>query len=116
MGSRWSSAAITSALLTFGCSQPPVHEAEIEYSDSWFACDSRFQCVTVYDSFCRLIAVNSKYTRVYQDWSRQEVTREGESAVCFPQGMFVEGAGCRKGRCVYPFGLEDYGDDPKSDK
>ena len=41
--------------------------------------------------------------------------RQGERAVCPPPGFRVGGAGCRKGRCVYPFGLEDYGEDPKSD-
>ncbi len=101
--------------LTFGCSRPPAYETDIEYSETWFACKARFECVVVYDSFCKSVAVNSKYTLVYQDWSRQEVTREGERAVCSVPDLFAGGAGCRKGRCVYPFGLEDYVEDPKSD-
>lgn len=104
------------ALLAIGCSQPPPYETEIRYSESWFACEARFECVAVYDAFCKFVAVNSKYTLVYQDWSRQEVTREGESAVCPRPGMLPGGAGCRKGRCVYPFGLEDYVEDPKSEE
>ena len=102
--------------LTFGCSGPPAYETDIEYSETWFACKARFECVVVYDSFCKSVAVNSKYTLVYQDWSRQEVTREGERAVCSVPDLFAGGAGCRKGRCVYPFGLEDYVEDPKSDE
>ncbi len=104
------------AFLAVGCAEPPRHETDIRYSETWFACDARFECVAVYDSFCKVVAVNSKYTLVYQDWSRQEVMREGERVVCSDPGLFSAGAGCRKGRCVYPFGLEDYGEDPKSDE
>ena len=105
-----------SAVLAVGCSQPPLYEPEIRYSESWFACEARFECVTVYDSFCQVVAVNSKHTLVYQDWSRQEVIREGARAVCSHPGFLAGGAGCRKGRCVYPYGLEDYAGDPKSDE
>lgn len=103
------------AFFAAACSQPPAYDTDIQYSESWFACEARFECVTVYDSFCNIVAVNSKHTLVYQDWARQEVMREGDRVVCSRPGLFVQGAGCRKGRCVYPFGLEDYGEDPKSD-
>ncbi len=103
-------------LLAVGCSQPPAYGTDIEYSETWFACEARFECVVVYDSFCRSVAVNSKYTLIYQDWSRQEITREGDRVVCAGPYLLSGGAGCRKGRCTYPFGLEDYVDDPKSDK
>ena len=102
--------------LAFACSQPPADETDISYSEIWFACETRFECVVVYDSFCNSVAVNSKYTLIYQDWSRQEVTREGERMVCSAPGVFAGGAGCRNGRCVYPFGLEDYVENPKSEK
>ena len=102
--------------LAVGCSQPSSYETDIEYSETWFACEARFECVVVYDSFCKSVAVNSKYTLIYQDWARQEVTREGERAVCSGANVFAGGAGCRKGRCVYPFGLEDYVEDPESEK
>lgn len=103
------------AFFATACSQPPAYDTDIGYSESWFACEARFDCVTVYDSFCKIVAVNSKHTLVYQDWARQEVMREGDRVVCARPGLFVQSAGCRKGRCVYPFGLEDYGEDPKSD-
>ena len=98
--------------LAVGCSQSPLYETDIEYSQSWFDCETRFECVVVYDAFCKIVAVNSKYSLVYQDWSRQEVTRVGERVVCLDPELFSGGAGCRKSRCVYPFGLEDYADDP----
>ena len=101
--------------LAVGCSQPPPYETDIEFSESWFTCEARFECVVVYDAFCKTVAVNSKHTLVYQDWSRQEVTREGERAVCSAPNLFAGGAGCRKGRCVYPFGLEDYVEDPNKE-
>lgn len=103
-------------LLTIGCTQPAPYGPAIEYSESWFACDSRFECVVVNDAFCKNVAVNSKYTIVYQDWARQQVMREGIGAVCADPGIFAGGAGCRKGRCVYPFGLEDYMGDPKDNE
>ncbi len=98
--------------LAIGCSQPPLYETDIEFSEIWFTCEARFECVVVHDAFCNTVAVNSNYTLVYQDWSQQEVTREGERAVCSDPKLFAGGAGCRKGRCVYPFGLEDYVEDP----
>ena len=101
--------------LAISCSQPPPHETDIEFSESWFTCEARFECVVVNDAFCKTVAVNSKHTLVYQDWSRQEVTRHGERAVCSNPKVFAGGAGCRKGRCVYPFGLEDYVDDPNKE-
>lgn len=103
------------AFFAVACSQPPAYDTDIRYSETWFACEARFECVTVYDSFCNIVAVNSKHTLVYQDWARQEVMRAGDRVVCSRPGLFVLSAGCRKGRCVYPFGLEDYGEDPKSD-
>ncbi len=61
--------------LAISCSQPPPHETDIEFSESWFTCEARFECVVVNDAFCKTVAVNSKHTLVYQDWSQQEVTR-----------------------------------------
>lgn len=104
------------SMVTVACTQPTAYETDIAYSDSWFACEARFECVAVYDAFCKFVGVNKKYTLIYQDWSYQEVRSEGESAVCPSPMMHTEGAGCRKGRCVYPFGLEDYVEDPKSEE
>jgi hypothetical protein len=100
-------------LLGLGCSQPEPYETDIEYSESWFSCETRFECVVVYDAFCKNVAVNRKFTLIYQDWSHQQVTREGIRSVCADSDIFVAGAGCRNGRCVYPFGLEDYVENPK---
>lgn len=100
------------ALLAAGCSLPAPHAPDIEYSASWFDCKSHFECVVVYDAFCKVVAVNSRYSLVYQDWSQREVSRAGERIVCPRPGVFAGGAGCRNGRCVYPFGLEDYIDRP----
>lgn len=101
------------ALVSIGCTQPEIDDAGIEYSESWFACAARFDCVVVFDAFCKHVAVNSKYTLIYQDWTRQQVRREGMRVVCSDPVTFAGGAGCRKGRCVYPFGLEDYIGGPK---
>ncbi|MFQ6006809.1 MAG: hypothetical protein ACE5OQ_15060, partial [Woeseia sp.] len=81
---------------------------EIEYSQTWFDCEAHYECIVVYDAFCKNVAVNSRYSLVYQDWSQWEVTRVRERVVCPGPRVFAGGAGCRNGRCIYPFGLEDY--------
>ena len=84
-------------------------EEEITYSSEWFACKSRFSCVVVQDAFCRLTAVNSRSAIVYQDWSRQEVTRQEERIVCPRPDELNAVAGCVRGRCTYPFSRGDFG-------
>lgn len=94
-------------LLLGGCAELPVEEQEeIVFSDSWFACDSRFQCIVVQDSFCNLTAVNRRYTIVYQDWSRQQVNKVGERLPCqrLDPSLPAPAARCSSGRCAYPLG------------
>ncbi len=98
-------------LFVTGCAQTPAQEEEIAYSSSWFACKSRFNCVVVYDAFCQLKAVNRRYSLIYQDWSLQEVIRQGERVVCPRPDRFNEVAGCVRGSCVYPFSLGDFSGD-----
>lgn len=90
-------------VMASGCASVAGPEEEITYSDAWFACKSRFSCVVVQDSFCRTKAVNAKFAIVYQDWSRQEVIRQGERNVCPRPQELNTVAGCVRGRCTYPF-------------
>lgn len=85
------------------CATEPVIEEDIVYSSEWFSCKNRFSCVVVYDAFCSLTAVNARSAIAYQDWSRQEVIRRGERAVCPRPDRLNEVAGCVQGRCTYPF-------------
>lgn len=101
--------------LALGCSHSAPVSVATEASDDWFACTGRFDCVVVYDAFCKKTAVNSDYALTYQDWSWREVRRVGEGTVCPSPGYMHEAAGCRANRCVYPFGWEDYPKDPSSD-
>lgn len=96
--------AAAAFLLLSGCAGvEPLEQEEIAYSSAWFACKNRFSCVVVYDAFCKLTAVNTRSSIVYQDWSRQEVIRQGERTVCPRPERLNEIAGCVRGRCVYPF-------------
>ena len=95
------------AALLCCCAEMPVEDQEeIVFSDSWFSCSSRFQCIVVQDSFCNLTAVNRNYVIVYQDWSREQVEKVGERVPCqrldpnFPSPV----ARCASGRCTYPLG------------
>ena len=94
---------VLAALGLAGCATSTHEEEEIAYSSSWFACKNRFSCVVVYDAFCKFTAVNARSAVVYQDWSLQEVIRQGERAVCPRPESFSEVARCVEGRCVYPF-------------
>ena len=100
-------AALTLALVLAGCADVPVaDEEEIAWSDSWFSCDSRFQCIVVQDGFCNLVAVNRRSAIVYQDWSRQQVVRVGERVPCqrMDPNLPAPVARCASGKCVYPIG------------
>lgn len=90
-------------LLLAGCATAPPEDAEpIEYSADWFRCDNSFQCVAVYDAFCRFTAVNSRYTLVYQDWAREQVAALEETVPCEPvNDLATRGALCRQNRCVH---------------
>ena len=95
------------AVMLAGCADVPVAEdEEIVFSDSWFSCDSRFQCIVVQDGFCNLVAVNRRSAIVYQDWSRQQVVRVGERVPCqrMDPNLPAPVARCASGKCVYPIG------------
>lgn len=108
---RRSSALFLLCAMVSACASVAGPEEEITYSDAWFACKSRFSCVVVQDSFCRTTAVNAKFAIVYQDWSRQEVVRQGERSVCPRPEELNSVAGCVRGRCTYPFRRSARGDD-----
>ena len=95
-----------------GCSQPLSRNTAIKASEDWFTCQGRFECVVVYDAFCKKVAVNSRYALVYQDWAREVGRRVGERTLCPDPEFKYESAGCRENRCVYPFSWEDYADNP----
>ena len=101
-------------LLTFGCSQTIPIEGPKQFSESWFRCEGRFECVVVYDAFCKKKAINSAYALAYQDWAYREVHRLGEGKVCPDPDLLNDAAGCRANQCVFPFGWEDYPKDPKA--
>ncbi len=95
------------ATLLGGCAETPVADnEEITFSDSWFSCDSRFQCIVVQDSYCNLAAVNRAYTIIYQDWSRQQADQAGVRVPCqrLDPNLPAPVARCSSGRCVYPLG------------
>lgn len=94
-------------ILGSGCASVAGPEEEITYASEWFTCKSRFSCVVVQDAFCKQTAVNAKSAIVYQDWSRQEVTRQGERSVCPRPEEFNPVAACIRGRCAYPFSRAD---------
>lgn len=104
---------VCASLSLVGCTTLPAEEEEIAYSSSWFSCKNRFNCVVVYDAFCKFTAVNARSAIVYQDWSLQEVIRQGERAVCPGPQTYNEVAGCTAGRCVYPF---RFGGDSEEEK
>ncbi len=75
----------------------------IEYSDDWFRCDSRLDCIAVYDAYCKYTAVNADYSLVYQDWARQRLEALGELLPCEPVAEDRPlAAYCRRSRCEYP--------------
>ncbi|MDZ7644691.1 MAG: alpha/beta fold hydrolase [Woeseiaceae bacterium] len=89
--------------LPAGCATSPDPAEPIEYSSSWFRCDSRFDCIAVYDAYCKYTAVNSRHALIYQDWARQEVTRVDELRPCPPSREdFPLAAACRAQTCEYP--------------
>lgn len=94
-----------SVLLLAACgSTPPEDQEDIIYSSEWFGCLGRFECVVVQDSYCREVAVNRRYSIIFQDWSRQQVDREGERIVCpRDEGLAAPIAACTQGRCSSSF-------------
>jgi len=96
--------ALVTAMLA-GCAAPEEEEAvPIVYSDEWFRCDSHFDCVAVYDAFCRYTGVNARYSLVYQDWARQRLRELDEMQPCFRDSdrSVPPRAWCREQRCEYP--------------
>jgi len=89
-------------LLSAGCAGSGGAAEEIIYSPDWFRCNSRFQCVVVYDAYCNLTAVNRDFAIVYQDWALQEVERAEERLPCPRPAFGNPVAACRAGQCLYP--------------
>ena len=93
------------AALLAGCASEPVSDEPITWSAEWFACESRFQCVAVYDAFCKHTGVNIEHLDTYQDWAQQQVLKTGEHVPCPPQDRseaMPPRAYCRDQRCEYP--------------
>lgn len=94
---------IAAAMAVAGCSTQPVPDEPITFSQEWFQCDSRFDCVAVFDDYCKYTGVNARYSLVYQDWVRQQVTKSGELRPCQrDRDENVLTAYCRNQRCEYP--------------
>ena len=95
-------AALTLLLIGGGCATDMEPAEPIEWSAEWFRCDSRFDCVAVYDSFCKYTGVNTSYQLVYQDWSRQQAMNNDELVPCEPVGDDKPlAAYCRKNVCEH---------------
>ncbi|MBT8084075.1 MAG: hypothetical protein KJO19_06435 [Woeseia sp.] len=77
---------LVAALLCAGCAATEEPVEDIEWSSQWFQCESRFDCVAVYDAYCKYTGVNTRYLTIYQDWARQQVERSGELMPCEPVG------------------------------
>ena len=90
------------------CETVPQRQASlpIARSPAWFQCESAFECVVVYDSFCQMVPVNQRHAIAYQDWSQAEVERIGERAVCPDPGRIGNAATCYQGQCVSRLRLE----------
>lgn len=99
------SAGVLATVLLAGCAAPGEEEAvPIVYSDEWFRCDSHFDCVAVYDAFCKYTGVNTRYSIVYQDWARERLRELDEIEPCFRDDSrsVPPRAWCRDNRCKYP--------------
>lgn len=95
-------AAALVVLFCSGCATDSEPVEPIEWSAEWFQCDSRFDCVAVYDSFCKYTGVNTRYQLVYQDWSRQQAMMNDELIPCEPVGDDKPlAAYCRKNVCTH---------------
>jgi len=91
------------AVLCGACATHTEPAKDIEWSAKWFQCESRFECVAVYDAYCKYNAVNLNYVLVYQDWARQQVQRSEELIPCEPVGENKSlTARCRNKVCQYP--------------
>lgn len=101
--SRTSLAAVVSAALLAGCAAQDAPEEPINWSAEWFQCESRFDCIAVFDDYCKYSAVNVRYSLVYQDWVRQQVDKSGERRPCLrDRDADALTAYCRNQRCEYP--------------
>lgn len=96
-------AALALAAVGGGCAAGADEKEPLAWSPQWFQCDGRFECVAVYDAFCKYTAVNSTYSLQYQDWARQQVRAVGELRPCeLPGEQRPLAAYCRSKRCEYP--------------
>lgn len=90
-------------LLVAGCAAGPEEAEPIEWSPTWFQCDGSFECIAVYDAYCKYSAVNARYALVYQDWTRQRLVALGELQPCDAAAEQQPlAAYCRSKRCAYP--------------
>lgn len=96
-------AALALTMVLGGCAAAPDESEPLAWSLQWFQCDGRFECVAVYDAFCKYTAVNSSHSLQYQDWARQQVRAVGELRPCeMPGEQRPLAAYCRNKRCEYP--------------
>lgn len=91
------------ALLAAACATEPEEVETISWSPTWFQCDDGFDCVAVFDAYCKYTAVNRRYALIYQDWARQQLVRLDELLPCdAPAEQQPEAAYCRNKRCARP--------------
>lgn len=100
--SRLTLALLVTGLLSVGCASAPSETEALAYSDEWFGCSSRFQCVVVQDAWCRSVAVNRRFALTYQDFALQQVKIAGERRPCGAPDEITPVAACIEARCTYP--------------
>lgn len=93
-------ALLTAMLSLASCAAPPEPEEPIVWTDEWFECEGRFQCIIVYDAWCNFTAVNAEHARTYEFWATQEARRHDEKIPCPPAGSQPAPLPvCREGKC-----------------
>lgn len=94
---------LVACLLAGGCATAPEDAEPITWSAAWFQCDGSFDCIAVYDAYCKYTAVNVRYALLYQDWARQQLAELDELLPCeAPADELPHAAYCRRNRCANP--------------
>jgi hypothetical protein len=105
---KWTLTLLVVTVALSACVSAPQRQmtAPVAKSPAWFQCETAFECVVVYDSFCQMVPVNQRFAIRYQDWSLAEVERIGERSVCPDPGRIGDTATCYEGQCVSRLNLD----------
>jgi hypothetical protein len=92
--------ALAAAALLAACTGMQVPDEPVSWSPEWFQCESRFECIVVYDAYCKFTPVNAEHARMYEQWAHQEVRRHDEQIPCPPANEIPAPVPlCRRGEC-----------------